>query len=817
MSSVTGISPEAVPGARPKVAPQTASASNSPGAAAPVVTAAPDTGASKPLQQGAQQVIGGVSAPSPNTTTSASGQHHPIVGVDDEEPPRRNNPIIGVDDEYSYDEKGLKFRKIPGFRDVKPDYVIDVLLTTGEDSEAFNFNNVSKLIDALTSAGFYTEVRQGSKSSLLVFAKCSSKRLLAQYYREKTKDWLYNVSTEHPAEWNSNESSNFTPAEKLRLIYNILTAPPREGGIGITPDLGEWLFVNSIFPLHDYALNKEWIRRWSTKWTIDEEEINWIRNHFGEKHAFYFAFLQDYFLWLTIPTVAGVFTYFALGPYSKFHGVVSIIWGIIFILSWQRKERSLAYKWSVKGSDVLETSRALFTPETVITDPITGEQKGYYPRWKRALTQLSSIPLALGAVAIVVVLQFLSFSLEILIGQLYFGPLKSFFSLIPTLVLVGIVPIAVNIYATIVSKINDLENHETEDAYEISYTQKLVSLTFITSCGGVFLTAYLYLPFGHMLKPYVGHVTDFSRSYLSTHFNSPDSFDVNGARLQQQVLYLMGTAQVIKFAVSTVLPYVQRKIFSGVNNYRTAEENPFHDDPEESEFLEEVREQAKMPEHSVQEEYQEMIIQFSHIMLFGVVWPLAPLAALVNNWIELRGDAAKICVDMRRPIPSRAESIGPWLLDLRIVTWLASITIPSFVAMFGSTHHKFSSLSTEGVSLVDASAKTVLAYIIVSEHGYFFFSFIASFIMNSFQSDSQIKDDQARYYLRKISLASGASPVTLAGDLKQVGSGEKEASVNPAEAAWQHSSPAIVLQQTKEILHNVKEMNNQSGESKKTK
>ena len=47
-----------------------------------------------------------------------------------------------------------------------------------------------------------------------------------------------------------------------------------------------------------------------------------------------------------------------------------------------------------------------------------------------------------------------------------------------------------------------------------------------------------------------------------------------------------------------------------------------------------------------------------------MVWPLAPIAALINNWVELRSDAIKICVHTRRPIPHRADGIGPWLENL---------------------------------------------------------------------------------------------------------------------------------------------------------
>lgn len=56
-----------------------------------------------------------------------------------------------------------------------------------------------------------------------------------------------------------------------------------------------------------------------------------------------------------------------------------------------------------------------------------------------------------------------------------------------------------------------------------------------------------------------------------------------------------------------------------------------------------------------------MVTQFGYITVWSVVWPLAPLFALINNWVELRGDAIKISTQVRRPIGERVENIGPWL------------------------------------------------------------------------------------------------------------------------------------------------------------
>lgn len=54
-----------------------------------------------------------------------------------------------------------------------------------------------------------------------------------------------------------------TPATKLRLLYALLTAPPIQHGLGITPGIGEWASVKSIMALHDDNADKEWVKRWA--------------------------------------------------------------------------------------------------------------------------------------------------------------------------------------------------------------------------------------------------------------------------------------------------------------------------------------------------------------------------------------------------------------------------------------------------------------------------------------------------------------------------------------------------------------------------
>ncbi|XP_056374204.1 anoctamin-8 isoform X2 [Hyla sarda] len=60
------------------------------------------------------------------------------------------------------------------------------------------------------------------------------------------------------------------------------------------------------------------------------------------------------------------------------------------------------------------------------------------------------------------------------------------------------------------------------------------------------------------------------------------------------------------------------------------------------------------------QDYQEMFVQFGYVVLFSSSFPLAAVCALVNNIIEIRSDAFKLCSGLQRPFGRRVDGIGQW-------------------------------------------------------------------------------------------------------------------------------------------------------------
>ena len=76
------------------------------------------------------------------------------------------------------------------------------------------------------------------------------------------------------------------------------------------------------------------------------------------------------------------------------------------------------------------------------------------------------------------------------------------------------------------------------------------------------------------------------------------------------------------------------------------------------------------------------VLQFGFITLFVAAFPLAPLFALLNNWVEIRLDAQKFVCHTRRVIPERTEDIGMWFKILQYLAHIAVITNVSFENKF---------------------------------------------------------------------------------------------------------------------------------------
>ena len=231
------------------------------------------------------------------------------------------------------------------------------------------------------------------------------------------------------------------------------------------------------------------------------------------------------------------------------------------------------------------------------------------------------------------------------------------------------------------------ENHRTQDNYEMSRTQKIFVLNFITNYLPIFLTAFVYVPFGDHVIPYLETilhtVVRSSREFMDM------SFQTDPNRLRNQVIALTVTGQVSHFGEEFLFPFLKQSLRRWYNEYRSTHvkdaflRDNAKDHPEDLVFLTTVRNQSTLEPYNVQEDISQMVIQFGYLALFSPVWPLVPIGFLLNNWFELRSDFLKICIEHQRPVPERTDGIGPWIHSLAFLNWLGSISTAAIVHLFG--------------------------------------------------------------------------------------------------------------------------------------
>jgi hypothetical protein len=279
-------------------------------------------------------------------------------------------------------------------------------------------------------------------------------------------------------------------------------------------------------------------------------------------------------------------------------------------------------------------------------------------------------------------------------------------------------------------------------------------MDLVTSYLGIFLTAFVYVPFGQIIVPYLDIFRLTVRPFAEhdKQMEVPERFQINPNRLRKQVIYFTVTAQIIGFLMELVVPYVQRR---GLKKYKQIQSDyamkhggasppvSENDVQEEASFLARVRKEADLTVYDVDVDIREMVIQFGYLSLFSVVWPLTSVSFLVNNWIELRADAIKICIEMQRPLPHRTDTIGPWLNSLSFLTWMGSLTTSALVYMFSND-----GVGSDGTPHA-IKGWALLLTIFLSEQIFLAVRWAVRLVISKTESQGRQKDRRERFIMRK--------------------------------------------------------------------
>ncbi|KAK7054370.1 hypothetical protein VNI00_003564 [Paramarasmius palmivorus] len=649
----------------------------------------------------------------------------------------------------------MHFEKTPALRGVtyNDKYVVHYDFSGVDYDTAMG--EFTALLTDLEAIGLHTEVRTGYDQSLLVFVKAPKEVLRETVYKSRVKDWLYGISREHPE-----SGKGAFEAEDILSVYHLVNWSKELGGAGVTPGYGKWKNVKSIFPLHNERANQELLYYLSKRLFLRYSDIDKIRDLFGAKVAFYFAFMQTYLISLLFPAITGFLAWQFLPKYSLAYAIITCLWCTVFLEYWKIQEVDLSIRWNVKGVGSLKVNRPQFAYEKKIIDQ-AGRVKYHFPKWKQISRQLLVIPFVLVSLFTLGFLVVLVFGIEVFINEAYEGPYKTYMvgswlmEYLPTILLAAVLPYISSFLEDVAVALTEYENHRTQDYYEMSVTQKIFVLNFITTYLPIFLTAFVYVPFGDVIIP---QLEDLLQSFLGNKVGKilgTTNFHSDPDRLRNEVIALTVTGQISDMGQEFIYPYIKHKLQIWYREFR-ADHTHYSEDsslkprlgdyPGETAFLDRARNEACLEPYNVQEDISEMVIQFGYLALFSPVWPLVAIGFFINNWIELRSDFLKICIEHQRPAPVRMDGLGPWIGSLDFLTWLGSISTSAVVHLFGGDILGYQFIFGDAGGKARWYALPITVF--VGEHVFLMLRTLAKFVLGRIGS-KEIKKEQGDLYAKR--------------------------------------------------------------------
>ncbi|XP_062274505.1 anoctamin-7 [Scomber scombrus] len=477
------------------------------------------------------------------------------------------------------------------------------------------------------------------------------------------------------------------------------------------------------------------------------QPLDHIREYFGEKIALYYAWLGFYTGWLLPASFLGTLVFligfwlvttdvpamelcnsgndFTMCPlcnicsywnYSSicvtykagllfdnggtvFLSVFMALWAVTFLEYWKRTCSTLSHRWDCSDFlDVEDRPRPEFTAMAPMTmrNPVTGAEEPYFPENKRFSRTLTGCMVIV--IMVIVVLMFLiaiilyRTILSIIIYKSHNAFVSGFASRIASIsgsVLNLLVILMLSrVYISLAHILTRWEMHRTQRQYEDMFILKVFIFQFIN-----FYSSPVYIAF------FKGRFIGYPGNYYTLFGVRNEDCGAGGCliELAQELLVIMVGKQLINNVQEFISPklmawWQKRKLKSKPKKEEKEKEEGQEEQRGEKEVKEEVEEELLPWEADYQlllceglfSEYLEMVIQFGFITIFVAACPLAPLFALVNNWVEIRLDAQKFVTEYRRPVVERGQDIGIWFPILQFISHAAVLSNAFLIAFTSS-------------------------------------------------------------------------------------------------------------------------------------
>ncbi|CAF1002327.1 unnamed protein product [Adineta ricciae] len=530
---------------------------------------------------------------------------------------------------------------------------------------------------------------------------------------------------------------HFTNTQRSFAVNEILQTTPfgriEKGEIGIDRLVRERVF-QAAYPLHegDYKFDKTEKQMpfhennprrvlydtWAQYRVFYKyQPLDLIREYFGEKVSLYFAWLGLYTTWLISASLVGVlvfmfgFIYLSnnlpvqdictigkgirmcplcdqcpywnlsdtcssarLGvffdhPGTVFYAIFMSFWAVTFLKHWKQKNAQITHRWDLMEFDEEENRpRPEFAIRTsrVEKNPVTGLLEPYFPPRVRIYRIIAGIVTLSVMICIVIIFIIAIIVYRIIISipllrnrdlQVYALSVASLSGAVINLIVIMILGY---LYQIIAYKLTQWEMHRTQTDFDNHYTIKVFIFQFTNIYSSIFYIAFIK-----------GKAVGYPGKYIKIFDLRQEECGQGGCLVELAVQ--LGIIMIGKQTATNLQEIMWPKILALYQRWqlsipKTRCTTRWEDDFKRSEF------------GGLFEEYLEIVLQFGFITIFVAAFPIAPLFALLNNWVEIRLDAKKLVCETRRPIAFRASTIGIWFSILEVLAYLAIIANAFLIA-----------------------------------------------------------------------------------------------------------------------------------------
>jgi len=161
--------------------------------------------------------------------------------------------------------------------------------------------------------------------------------------------------------------------------------------------------VASYYPLHDKAANDYLmssvfnsdsnIIKKIEQTFLSDNTLDAIRNHFGDKIGFYYAF---YTKWLYYLSPIGILTFILSSVWESTkvlvaYSAILVTWGTLMVAFWRQRSEELKTRWGLEDLDGHEKRLRSFKPEKD-KDGAFVKDRDFYPMWKRYAVFPTMVP-----------------------------------------------------------------------------------------------------------------------------------------------------------------------------------------------------------------------------------------------------------------------------------------------------------------------------------------------------------------------------------------------------------------------------------------